>query len=135
MAVNYNPTIKLALSGTDITAYSLESSFVLDTKLEESHNINSVSSAVEIDISNISNIKMLMFHSTSAFKITLTKSVTSPLSETFDYDFVIPNNGGIPAIFSVDQAFITGLKRITITTTSTNLIKVNIRAYGEVVTV
>jgi len=132
MAVNYNPTLKFNLTGSDVTAYSLESSFELDTKLEESHSINAVSSSPVIDLSNISNMKMLMFHSTSAFNIVLSKVITSPLLEVFTYDMVIPNSGGVPTILNVTQDFIDGLQEISINTSSTNLIKVNVRAYGEV---
>ena len=134
MAVYYDPIVKVNLTGTSITAYALEETFVLSTKLEETHSINAVSGNKTIDLSNIANNKVLMFSSDSAFIIHLTKSVTSPLLETFDYTFDIPNVGGVPTILNINQAFITGLESISISTTSTNLININVNAYGETTT-
>ena len=132
MAVFYDPTLKVTLSGTEITSYSLETSFQLDTKLEESHLISSTTTPdTLINLSNISNTKMLMFHSSNSFTIILTKNITSPLLEVFDYDFEIPCIANIPCLLSVDQDFIDSIKSIAIKTANTNQIKVNVRAYGE----
>ncbi len=257
MSIFYNPTIKVELSGSEVTPLKSEATFALDTKLEESHLINAVSTPVEVDLSNIANTKLLMFNSNNSFDINLTKEITppatvipavaeqitlviesgavsngdititlpviesgavpngdvtiilpvtdpvivsvleldtieevatkirnasysgwttsgtvdtviftknvtgyvfgiptidfgtslvegiieitiegaeeySPTATPFDYVFTIPSRGGSPTVFHINQTFIESLKKITISTLSTNQIKVNINAYGEI---
>lgn len=131
-AIHYEPTIQVKITGSEVTPFDISNTFTLDTKLEETHNIQSTSSAKIIDLSNVSNIKELIFYSASSFTVHLIKTITSPLSETFDYTIDIPVNAGYPLILPVNSSFIEGLEEINITTDNANIIKVYVKAYGEV---
>jgi len=133
--ISVQPTLKVQLTGTEVTQYLSESTFTLDTKLEESHKINVVSSAVEINMSNISNPRLLLVSSASTFTLHFEQEITSPLDEVFIYDFTVPCLGGVATVLHIDESFITNLESIKITTDSVNLIKIDVRVYGETVNV
>jgi|WetSurMetagenome_2_1015567.scaffolds.fasta_scaffold34512_3 hypothetical protein len=120
-------TLKTTLVGTNIAGFDLSSDFVVNTKIEKAIQLQySVGfTPIPVSLEGITNPHLLLFQSESAFSIILTKGATS---------ITLPNYGNIPTILPIDQDFVDDVD-ITISTTSVNLIKVNIQAYGEEVTV
>jgi hypothetical protein len=133
MAISFNPIFKINITGSEITTFDSSIQYPLSTKLEESYSMNSLSTARIVDLSNITNNRVILFQGSGDFSVSFTKSITSPLGEVFDYTFVLPVKKDIPTILDTTQAFVAGLKEISVATASVNLITIKVSAYGETV--
>lgn len=132
MAVTTNPQIQLKISGSNITANDVTESFVLDTKLEQTHALQSVTPEIELDLTNVNNKKIFILNSAQDFTLHCYKEITSPLLETFIYSFDIPITKGLGFVLNTQDSFFTSMNKFTISTDSVNLIKVVVACYGEI---
>jgi hypothetical protein len=120
-----NPQIRIQLSGTDVTAMDVSSSWTLANKVEKIFTLTASDGSQTLDFSNISNVNLLVFYSASDFIITLNQF------DSVDESIPLIINGGVPFVLPTTEAFIDSLSSIQISTTSTTNQDITIRAYGE----
>lgn len=121
------PTIKVQISGDNLTTLSTSTQFDLENKTEKTFTINSVDLAKTVDTSNVENIKAIVFTGTGEFQVTFEKDAGSNI-----IDFIIDYS--IPFVLPTTQAFIDSLDAIKFSTLSVDDIQISIKIYGEVVT-
>ena len=119
MAVT-TPQLTIKLSGKNIlTEFENAYLFNLQTKKEQTYLLNSTDPVETIDISDIVNIKWMMFLSDTNFELTFT-TATETLKITTNV-----------FILSPETTFVTGLTSITIKATSaTTKQSIDCRVYG-----
>lgn len=136
MSLTANPLLKFQVTGTSITPVDMSTTFALALKSETSHSLHDSTPEIELDLSNVTNKKFLIFQGTGDFIIHMYKTVEAPVShETFSYSFDILVNDGFGFTLHTLDDFFDDIDKITISTTSINVITVQVACYGEVVTV
>lgn len=120
MAINLEPSLQIKLLGTQVTNFDETNSFTLDNKDEYTFEIQSTSSPVLIALNKVPNTKLIFVHATGDFSLNFTTALGT---------FTILCTGNF--VLNTSQSFITSLVSLTVTTTSTNLIKVYFNIYGK----
>lgn len=135
MAIIVNPKFELKTTGTDIIQRDIIENVIVDTKFETTMLIQSTNNEIEIDVSIVKNKKIFIIYGEYDFTLHLYKEITSPLNEIFDYSFDIPIKKGLGFIINTTDTFFEGLKKITVSTSSVNTIKLCIGCYGEQISI
>lgn len=120
-----NPSLRIQLSGTDITSMDVTATWTLQNKIEKIFTMIASDGSHTLDLTNITNLTKMMLYSASDFICTFNQS--DSVSESIP--FII--EGGTPFIFGTTQAFIDSLNSIQISTTSTTEQDIIVRFYGE----
>lgn len=119
-------TLHTTLTGTNVSDLDITNTFTTQTKSEQIIKLKNTDSNVALSFSAVSTPSVIIFVSDSTFVVHLTK--TAVVS-----DFTI--KGGIPFILPVDTTSLAQFSAITLSTTSTTDILVQIQAYGVAPTV
>ena len=119
MAITQNPSIRTIIQGDKITSLDQSTSFILSEKLEASRMIKSTDGEVILDYSFIDTVKTIYLYSTGTYKITLTVGST-----------ILPIE--VTGAFRLDPTttFRDSINSVSISTSSTTDILVDIRIYG-----
>lgn len=119
MAITQNPSIRTIIQGDKITSLDQSTSFILSEKLEASRMIKSTDGEVILDYSFIDTVKTIYLYSTGTYKITLTVGST-----------ILPIE--VTGAFRLDPTttFRNSINSVSISTSSTTDILVDIRIYG-----
>lgn len=119
--------LRYTLSGTGITSLDNTGEFDLSTKYEKSFLLNSLDSNITLDLSNVENPKVLVIVANGDFTLELT---------TVDPNtFSLSGNSDFPIIIPMDDTFLTTYPTLEVLTSSESDIEINVRCYGEEVTV
>jgi hypothetical protein len=119
------PSLRCQLSGTSITTFDITSTWTLSNKSEKIYTLSVSDGSQTLDLSNVPNIKLLIFYSETDFICTFNQN--DSVSESIP--FVI--DGGIPFILGTTEDFIASLDSIQISTTSTTEQDIFVNVYGE----
>lgn len=127
MAIVQTPTIRTVISGDGITALDKSTTFTLLEKLETTRQLIDTEGDVEIDFSYIDKVKSFYFESTGVFTVTIehTSDDLIPVVSTIPFEV----DGGVFR-FDPTAAMQTAITGLTLSTSSTTAISVNIRIYG-----
>lgn len=114
-------TLHTTLTGTNVSDLDITNTFTIQTKSEQILKLKNTDGNVALSFSGIVNPLGIIFISTSSFDLHLTKGAVT-------VDLAIKN--GIPFILPIDTTTLAQFTTITISTTSTSDILVQIQAYG-----
>ena len=123
MAIQNIPTIRTTVSGEGISSKDISETFTLAEKLEAQYILDSVHTPIVLDESFIDNLKTIVFNSTGTYTITFTMLDANVIP--FEVDGVFKFNPSV--------AFRALIDTISVSTTSTTSITVNVSAYGTTV--
>ena len=116
-----NPNLIVSLTGdTFVTKLDKEKSWSGGTKLEQNYSIRDTDGSQVIDISDLENITMMIFESSSAFTVSITAG-GSTLAIPVDNIF----------LFDPTATFVATITNISISTTLTTDITIQVRIYGS----
>jgi hypothetical protein len=130
MAVANLPKIQSTITGDGITTSNKILQFELGEKIEYTYYIKSTDGALVVDVSKIDLMQTMMFYSDDAFTLNLAVDVS--LTEVPD---IVTLPILVDGLFRLDpQAeFVSRIDSISIETTSTTNILVEVNIYGAVV--
>lgn len=118
-------SMALQVAGTNVTQINDRFNFTLNTKLEQSIELQATDLDVEFSLSTVKNPHLMIIKSTGVFNLKMMKGLE---------EIEIPNYGTIPIILPLSQDFVDSISNFYINTTSENLVDVDIQVYGKEIT-
>lgn len=123
MAIQNIPTIRTIVSGDGISSKDISETFALAEKLEAQYILDADHDPVVLVESFIDNLKTIIFNSIGTYTVTITMLDSN----------VVPFEVSGVFKFNPTAAFRASIDTISVSTTSTSSITVNVSAYGATV--
>lgn len=117
MAIPVTPTLRVVLSGSNITDFDTSVTWTLGQKTEGIYSLKDTDGDVSIDVTNIDDVEAIVFYSTGAFNI------------KFD-SFEIAVSAGF-FVLNTTQTWLDTITTVAINTASTTDIDVEVKIYGN----